>query len=645
MIYAYEVPTHKELSEAAVMKSELGTNISQIIKKYDIPAEIDLEEIIIKVRNGANFEDNTSRFFNHFFDPVNNIPLTVGGFTLGERSPDWALENETMYLSQAYSFSDGRKNFYDALTSPGLSTREDSFDLTFQTLGQVIHHLQDMAQPQHVRNDAHPPIGSHASRYEQYTDDKTIEPDFVSLLNQGYGPVEQQKPREYWTTPGNKGIADYTNRGFVSAGTGPFYPHYPEPVLSFPVQEDVRNLFPQANPPVPVPTVCNDGTNPCLMTFLTNTVVDSFQGTSQVNLRAASISIFDQDLEIHNKAVQYKTADGTPYWANQIYSLNRFNFDAAHQFLIPRAVGYSAGLIDYFFRGEIDLEIDPDFDSPGQYLIKNKIDEAMQGDFTLLYDDADGRRYILEGDQPKISWPDISIPAQGVSTALSAPKRTAGGPAMVLGGKSMLAFKGTLGDEVPRDDEDVGAVVGQQVKLLWEPWSDQLTDNHPWTKDSGTVNNISGPNSQSVVSGRLVLSVGDKGAGGVIWEASTPEDALPLGYMRMRIKGNVNPYDEGIYGWICFGTGRTINGIPWCDAYMSEIIGLAAVDSPIGMAAYQTPSEYIFSTRSIPHVGPKIVYVEIWIIGFTHGAKVEIDYLDFNDTIFNNPLPGAVYVP
>jgi hypothetical protein len=38
-----------------------------------------------------------------------------------------------------------------------------------------------------------------------------------------------------------------------------------------------------------------------------------------------------------------------------VFALNRFTFDAAHKFLIPRAVGYSAGLINYFFRGQLEI--------------------------------------------------------------------------------------------------------------------------------------------------------------------------------------------------------------------------------------------------------------------------------------------------
>jgi hypothetical protein len=50
-------------------------------------------------------------------------------------------------------WDNARKYFYSALTSPGKAIREDSYAKTFQAVGQVMHLLQDMAVPAHVRND------------------------------------------------------------------------------------------------------------------------------------------------------------------------------------------------------------------------------------------------------------------------------------------------------------------------------------------------------------------------------------------------------------------------------------------------------------------------------------------------------------
>ena len=108
---------------------------------------------------GARFEDDFPRFLNHFYDPIYNRPLTVLGIAAGERSPDWALEDNTDFGKQEFSLRHAREYLYKALTLPTKPERDKHFGLTFQTLGQVIHHVQDMAQPQHVRNDAYEKLG------------------------------------------------------------------------------------------------------------------------------------------------------------------------------------------------------------------------------------------------------------------------------------------------------------------------------------------------------------------------------------------------------------------------------------------------------------------------------------------------------
>lgn len=55
-------------------------------------------------------------------------------------------------------------------------------------------------------------------------------------------------------------------------------------------------------------------------------------------------------------------------------NLQGFDIDAAHKFLIPRAVAYSTGLLDYFFRGKLEAQ-DAGFTDTGVSLrVKNAID-------------------------------------------------------------------------------------------------------------------------------------------------------------------------------------------------------------------------------------------------------------------------------
>src|SRR6185312_13738823 len=231
----------------------------------------------------------------------------------------------------------------------------------FQTLGQVIHHLQDMAQPQHVRNDPHLVLSSvqlvvacaasvldpvlcglilynlNPSLYERYTE-RSKAYEFVNLAAypSPYSASDTQtflSPRQFWQNLG-KGIAEYTNQGFVSDGTNFRGP--PGTISTAPGFDNPAGATASINPVTgaqlrPVlgcpgdlsQTVKDDDQ----LWFIGTTVRDSYTGVSSANSFTSTYSIFDADLERRGKS--------------KVFSLNRFNFCAAHSYLLPRAVGYS----------------------------------------------------------------------------------------------------------------------------------------------------------------------------------------------------------------------------------------------------------------------------------------------------------------
>lgn len=166
------------------------------------------------------------------------------------------------------------------------------------------------------------------------------------------------------------------------------------------------------------------------------------------NPMAVTRSIFDAELE------KYATLG-----KKAVYTLNRFNFDVAHSFLIPRAVAYSAGLINYFFRGKIDFVADTN--NAGAYLIKNLGPEAMSGDFTLYYDAVDGKRYPVAGDTPTKTWAGRTIAKNGQLGNLSFV--VPANPAPKNSGEYMLVFDGDMGEEKAIPGATVGAIAAKQV--------------------------------------------------------------------------------------------------------------------------------------------------------------------------------------
>src|SRR5262249_44046089 len=114
--------------------------------------------------------------------------------------------------------------------------------------------------------------------------------------------------------------------------------------------------------------------------------------------------------------------------------------------LIPHAVGYSAGLLNYFFRSNFDFTVDVSPADPGKRLLTVSIPpdlaaETMDGTFALYAEDKDGVRRAVAGAA-------ITTPLfrGGFAQAVFAP---------VSGVRAyVLVFQGVLGDEP-------GAVTGK----------------------------------------------------------------------------------------------------------------------------------------------------------------------------------------
>lgn len=488
---AYNEPTHKILSEKAIDTSDLGKPavLGDLGLKPSIREEgerflnsLGIAKTIRElVADGAQFEDTGLRSINHFFDPVNDKGLFV-------TSPTWALEDTKTAALQKYSFRDGRDYFYKALTQGSEQERRKNFGLMFETLGRITHHVQDMAQPQHTRLDYHLKLDwtneqlpfENRSRYEAYTDEQRTKLPFSAPAYWPEQSVVFRKPRDFWAAGDGTGLAAFTNSNFVSAGTNfqvkngqvaanaRYALPSPEDVLP-PVP--IEQVYAEAGKPYPVEikAECQDKGRDCRMTFVTTKVQDIKFNFVRNNNRTATYSIFDQDMRMFDAEATYTDpATGQLIVSGRAFSLNEFNFDEAHKFLIPRAVAYSAGLINYFFRGKIDIV--PDAQNAGGYRIKNLGTEPIAGKFVLYYDAADGTRkavpdvngtalvwdtrVILASSNNGVLGPNSDMPVTGFVPPADA-KRP---------GEYMLVFSGDMGEE--KSDEANGVVGAVAAKFI-----------------------------------------------------------------------------------------------------------------------------------------------------------------------------------
>jgi hypothetical protein len=358
------------------------------------------------------------RVLNHFFDPAFNRPLTATGVSIlygGNvlTAPAWAVgttdaftqlntpdanrrnhftlfdARESMYRALTLKKSDGNDVFPQGQVTKPEEMRKAYWATTFRALGDVLHLNQDMAQPQHTRNDLHagkaydgnPGLTGHKSFYESYVEARAAGDKFDMLngtpevkskpLNYGDGtyPIPTfAKYSDFWSTaPGStngNGLADYSNRGFFSAGTNLGENSYASP------SNDVGSFGTEI---LPVGTALNLSGNALTgaLTFKTATVPDTLNpGKNAPNQRLTTYGAWDQFLLDNNKA--------------PAYTLNYYNYDAMADLLIPRAVAYSAGLINYFFRGKMEISLP----NEGVYGILDHYDPASNakdtGGFTKI---------------------------------------------------------------------------------------------------------------------------------------------------------------------------------------------------------------------------------------------------------------------
>jgi len=481
--FGYGKDTHEEISRQAFNNSIVAQLIAQG-KLQDIgltdtgtgttfyegkthDGQVHSKTIIDWVAQGGYDEDEPfTRSLNHFYDPI-----TGNGLLIFCPSLNWGLG----LCTQIYSYKDAVQYYFDGLTNSSISGRSKSLANAFYSLGHVIHLIQDLAQPQHTRLDMHPPWNS--SLYEDWSDNFRKKLPFA-----GYTPVYPSNSSVFYSVTkfwkaGNgiygDGLAEFSNHNFVSAGTNFTSNKYVYPLLLPTGSQDISildicNPLKNSNPgdawicgndPIPN-NLLNAWSqlNPApVLGFFSTTVEGPSVPANTINQRASTLSIFDPDLVKLNQ--------------KQAFTLNRFNFASAQQFLIPRAVAYSAGLINYFFRGSMDASLDAN----GNLIIKNTSSEDMVGTFTLYYDDANDVRKDV------VSKTGLTIGTNKTGSLGSFSPPTS--PAPKEPGKYILVFNGKMGQE---QNAVSGRIIHICSNVISDDFNGSSLNSSIWTSPVGS---------------------------------------------------------------------------------------------------------------------------------------------------------------
>ncbi len=413
--------------------------------------------------NAPGLAGTSLRSFNHFFDARTGkklfLPLKADSLFSIYTSPDWALEDQGEIPGQHYSYRDAKQYLWFGLTSKTQELRDEAMGRTFQSLGHVVHHLQDMGSPQHAKADSHcsSPLCENMNRVlsvllkvpVDIKDDKgsdiynpSLYEYYTAYLFQKYEQLETakyskyplanleavqgnfKKPRDFWTTsPGEPekgfGIADFSYRNYVTFGTNfqgfqqqspnnvITHPEYPFPntegvndFLSRMTIKEIRALYPQYGEDlfrVPLP-----GSENAPPVVLPDDARMAFVATDVKDLLYPSRSSRNQMGSTYSYFDQ-RLKD--PFYRfKRIFSVNSINFLKAYEEVAARSVAYSTLLINQFFRGRIDVTPEKTTDAQTvRLIIRNLGKEPLTGTFQFYYDAKDGMRYRVAGIEKQVS--------------------------------------------------------------------------------------------------------------------------------------------------------------------------------------------------------------------------------------------------
>ena len=330
----YEVTVHKEITKYAIALSSIEqyllNDLGIILTQNKFKSNIFLSETARNwIIDGSNWEDNdvTQSWLNHFYDPTTGLGLNGSGITWGQPSLVWGKD----YYGNLWNWYSTRNAFYNALTNSSPDLREFYFAKLFRGLGQVMHLVQDLAVPAHVRNDPHGAPIVQYDMYEAYTLNN------VNLLNyNGYPAVDLTTFSifdSFWKN-GGKGLAEFTNNNFVSRDTNfddLAYGNYQNPgsIGIWTTREAVIDPW--------------MGAMDFEVKYVQGYVTDNYHPElSSPIVRLAAFSYFDFEVQKYG-------------YTQRVFSLNDKIHKEYSDFLLPRAVGYSAGLLNYFFRGTLEI--------------------------------------------------------------------------------------------------------------------------------------------------------------------------------------------------------------------------------------------------------------------------------------------------
>lgn len=319
------------------------------------------------IQIGAIAEDNVPNFFNHFLDPQNGEAGFKGLVTN-------ALQRASAQRDHALA------EFRAGLTGGTADERLRALAATFFRLGHVIHLVQDQSQPSHTRDDSHSNLltcwfGDGCSRFELWGHEQAVGGGLDAYLA-GATPQAFATLAEYF-----RAMAGFSSTNFFSDDT-----------IESSTLVVREGAFQHALP----------GDNAELGRPECKFVVNHALGAKRIAKIGFLIRLLHGGCpNTVDDALAFGTLASRPVLEDNATEL------------LPRAVGASAGLLDHFFRGRLELEIREiertSTETLVTYAVTNisALGSARGQDLTML--DVGRVRFFMELDDAAQSYRELTV--------------------------------------------------------------------------------------------------------------------------------------------------------------------------------------------------------------------------------------------
>ena len=429
---------------------------------------------------GAYYEDMEDPIFGGAFDSPRaqdhfytltfqppRIPAQVIGLTdnietpfhklgsNGTNSFAWAaikgITPVTFVNPNDQTWPDARGYEFAALTSSTKNSREENLALLLDSLGHVLHLNQDLTSPDHVRNDNHY-IDKHRY-FENYGRDN------YAANSQWFN--HQPHGWSYWQSQGFTNLLNFWDTGKYTGASSDALVQEADGYVKLGLAEFCNGNFlgedalyievvPASDPYHHFPFPSRDTSTQYkenwqnALTAIDGSFLKDGSSIQRVYLKKNGDGIkFD-----HHSVLGYLdvAALASPTSASLQRKLYTPTIDDSrvlqdyHSILIPKAVEYSAGILDYFFRGE--LAVSSDWEPYTEQYTISAFNYSSQtftgGTFYLYSEDAGGLRTLVQ--QANVS---TLAPNEFQDFIIQGPLEQAT--------KFVLIYRGTIGSD-PVDD-------------------------------------------------------------------------------------------------------------------------------------------------------------------------------------------------